>query len=390
MNFMSREVVIVEAVRSPIGRRNGLLSQTHAVALAAHAIQAVLSRSGIDPLLVDQVVFGCVTQVGEQSINVGRQAWLHAKLPIEVPATTLDFQCGSSQQAVHIAAGLIASGQAEVIIAGGVEHMTRVPMGSNFLNGPGTPYTESILEDHDIRNQGISAEWMAQRWGITREEADHYGYQSHMRAHHATTCGWFDAEIAPLEVQDENGNSLALRHDEGIRPETTLEKMATLKTPFMEDGIVTAGNASQISDGSAALLVMSLDRAQALGLKPRARLVAQTVVGVDPALMLSGPIPATRKVLDRAGLTLDDIDLIEINEAFATVVLAWQREYDPDMNRVNVNGGAIALGHPLGASGSRLMVTLLHALERTGGRYGLQTMCCGGGMGTGTIIERLD
>jgi len=387
---MSRDVVIVEAARSPVGRRNGALRETHAVDLAAHSIQAVLARSGIDPLLVEQVMFGCVSQVGEQSVNVGRNAWLHAKLPIDVPATTMDFQCGSSQQAVQMASAWIAGGMADVIIAGGVESMTRIPMGSNFMHGPGMPYTDTIMEDHNIINQGISAEWMAERWNISREEADQLGYQSHMRAHHATECDWFAAEIAPIQGCDENGNPFTLTRDEGIRPGTTLEKMASLKPAFKDDGIVTAGNSSQISDGSAALLVMSADKAKELGLRPRARIVAQTVVGVDPALMLSGPIPATQRVLERAGLALDQIDLVEINEAFASVVLAWQKEYDADMDKVNVNGGAMALGHPLGASGARLMVTLLHALERTSGRYGLQTMCCGGGMGTGTIIERLD
>ena len=386
---MNRDVVIVEAVRSPIGRRNGILSRVHAVALAAHAIEAVLDRSGLDPALVDQVIFGCVTQIGEQSTNIGRQAWLHAKLPIEVPATTLDFQCGSSQQAVHMAAGLIASGAAEVILAGGVESMSRVPMFSNAEHH-GTPYTPSIMDDHNIINQGMSAEWIAQKWNITRDEADRLGCQSHQRALQATERGWFAAEIAPIEATDENGQPVTVTRDEGIRPETSLEKMATLKTPFMDDGIVTAGNASQISDGSAALLVMSADKAAELGLTARARIVAQTLVGVDPALMLTGPIPATRKVLDRAKLSLDDIDVIEINEAFASVVLAWEREYAPDMDKVNMHGGAIALGHPLGASGSRLMVTLLGALERTGGRFGLQTMCCGGGMGTGTILERIE
>jgi acetyl-CoA acyltransferase len=386
---MNRDVVIVEAARSPIGRRNGVLSRVHAVELAAHAIDAVLQRTGIDPNLVDQIIFGCVSQVGEQSVNIGRQAWLHNHLPVEVPATTLDFQCGSSQQAVHLAAGLIASGAADVILAGGVESMSRVPMFSN-MEHHGSPYTPQILDDHNIINQGMSAEWIAQKWNISRAEADELGCMSHSKAYQATERGWFSAEIAPIEATDENGQPVTVRQDEGIRAGTSVEKMATLKTPFMDDGIVTAGNASQISDGSAALLVMSADKAAELGLKARARIVAQAVVGVDPALMLTGPIPATRKVLNSAGLSLDDMDLVEINEAFASVVLAWQREYHPDMEKVNVNGGAIALGHPLGASGSRLMVTLLHALERTGGRYGLQTMCGGGGMGTGTILERLD
>lgn len=384
---MARDVVIVEAIRSPMGKRNGLLSRTHAVALGAHAVKAVIERSQIDPMQIDQILFGCVTQAGEQSTNVARNVWLHAGLPIEVPATTLDFQCGSSQQAVHLAAGLIASGQADMLIAGGVESMSRVPMGTNIVNG--MPYTPEILDSHNIINQGISAEWMAEKWHISRESADEYSYHSHQRAHQATECGWFNREIVSMQVQTEQGETVWLNRDEGIRASTTLEKMASLKPAFKDDGIVTAGNASQISDGSAAILLMSAEKAAELGLTPRARIVAHTVVGTDPALMLSGPIPATKKVLHRANLTLDKMDLIEINEAFASVVLAWQKEYDPDMNKVNIHGGAIALGHPLGASGARLMVTLLHALERTGGRYGLQTMCCGGGMGTGTILERL-
>jgi acetyl-CoA acetyltransferase family protein len=268
--------------------------------------------------------------------------------------------------------------------------MSRVPMGSNFTNGPGSPYPPGFLEVYPITHQGDSAEMMAQRWNVSREEADRFGLESHLRAARATREGWFEREIVPVETVDENGHPVAICHDEGIRPNATLEKMAQLKPVFKEDGIVTAGNASQISDGAAALLVMGADAAAKLGLKPRARIIAQTVVGVDPILMLSGPIPATRKVLEQSGLALDEIDLIEINEAFATVVLAWQKEYQPDMSRVNVHGGAIALGHPLGASGARLMVTLLHALETHDKRYGLQTMCCGGGLGTATIIERLN
>jgi acetyl-CoA acetyltransferase family protein len=387
---MTHDVVIVDAVRSPVGRKNGSLSKTHAVELAAHSLKALLARTGLDPMQVDQLIYGCVTQVGEQSINVGRQAWLHAKLPIEVPSTTVDFQCGSSQQSVHLAAGMIASGQAEAIIVGGVESMTRIPMGTNFVNGPGFPYTDSIMEDWNIINQGMSAEWMAERWGVSREEADRLGYDSHQRAHHATESGWFKAEIAPIEVVNDAGDKVTLDRDEGIRPGTSLEKMASLKTAFKDDGIVTAGNSSQISDGSAAILLMSAERAAQLNMKPLARIAAHAVVGVDPALMLSGPIPATAKVLARAGLQLDDIDLVEINEAFASVVLAWAKEYGPDMAKVNASGGAMALGHPLGCSGARLMTTLVHGLARTGGRYGLQTMCCGGGMGTGTILERLN
>ncbi len=388
--MLHREVVIVDAVRSPVGRRKGALREIHPVALGAHSICAVLERTGLDPALVDQVVFGCVTQTGEQAINIGRQAWLHAQLPVEVPATTLDFQCGSSQQAVHMGAGLIAGGAAEIVLTGGVESMTRVPMLATFSQGPGTPYTPDILDAWDIINQGVSAERIAAQWEISQREADELALTSHQRAHQATQAGWLAPEIAPIEGVDEAGGAIRLETDEGIRPDTSLEKMATLKKPFQEDGIITAANASQISDGSAVILLMSADKARELGLTPRARLVAQAVVGVDPALMLTGPIPATEKVLRLAGLSLEEIDAIEINEAFASVVLAWQREYDPDMAKVNVHGGAIALGHPLGASGARLMNTLLGVLDRTGGRYGLQTMCCGGGLGTGTIIERLD
>jgi len=385
---MSHDIVIVEAVRTPVGRRNGLLSKTHAVDLASKSMCGILERTGLDPLLIDQVVWGCVSQVGEQSTNIGRQAWIHAKLPIEVPATTIDFQCGSSQQAVQIAATMVMSGQYDVVMAGGVENMSRVPMFSSLGKDVGLPMTDSIMEDWDIINQGVSAERIAKKWNITREEADQLGYDSHMRAAKAIQEGWFENEIMPLDVVNDVGDTVTLKHDEGVRPNVQLEKMAQLKPAFMDDGIVTAGNSSQISDGSAALLVMTADKAKELGLTPRARIVTQTVVGVDPALMLTGPIPATQKLLDKANLSLDDIDVFEVNEAFASVVLAWQKEYNPDMDKVNIHGGAMAIGHPLGASGARLMVTMLNALERTGGRYGLQTMCCGGGMGTGTIIER--
>lgn len=386
---MTREVVIIEGVRTPVGKRNGGLSRVHALDLASVPLKALIARTGVDPASIDYVLWGCVSQVGEQSINVGRQAWLHAGLPLEVPASTIDTQCGSSQQALNIAFGMIASGQVDSMIVGGVESMSRIPMGSNFMQGPGTPYPPHFLEQYPVTNQGDSAEMMASRWNVSREEADSFSLGSHRRAHHATQNGWFEREIIPVETVDEAGNPVTISRDEGIRPTTTPEKMASLTPAFQADGIVTAGNASQISDGAAALLVMAADKAKALGLKPRARIVAQTLVGVDPVLMLSGPIPATAKVLSIAGLKLDDIDLIEINEAFASVVLAWQHEYQPDMSRVNVHGGAVALGHPLGASGARLMVTLLHALETHGKRYGLQTMCCGGGLGTGTIIEWL-
>jgi acetyl-CoA acyltransferase len=333
---------------------------------------------------------GCVTQAGEQALNIARWSLLQAGFPVDVPATTLDFQCGSSQQAVHLAAGLIQSGAADIVVAGGVEAMTRVPMLSNIANGPGDPFTPQIVEMYQPVPQGISAEEMAQKWHLSREDLDEFSLRSHRLAAAATDAGWFKREIVPLTVTLDDGTEFVLDRDEGIRYDTSLEKLAGLKPSFLEDGKVTAGNSSQISDGAAALLLMGQDIAGRLGLKPRARIVAQAVVGVDPHLMLTGPIHATPKVLQRAGLKLTDMDLMECNEAFASVVLAWEKELHPDMSKVNVQGGAIALGHPLGATGAKLMVTLLHALERTGGRYGLQTMCCGGGMGTGTIIERLD
>ena len=387
---MNRKVVIVEALRTPVGRRNGRLKGIHAVELAAITLREVVKRARIEASQVEQVLWGCVSQVGEQSFNVARWSLLQAGYPMEVPGTSVDFQCGSSQQAVHLAQGLIASGQCDIIVAGGVEAMSRVPMFSTLQNGPGEPWTDQIKEQYLPVPQGISAEEIAQRWGLGRADLDRYSLESHRKAAAATQAGWFKREIVPIAVTLDDGTREVMDKDEGIRYDTSLEKLAALKPSFLpEDGVVTAGNSSQISDGSAAILLMGADTAERLGLKPRARLVAQVVVGVDPHIMLTGPIPATRRVLQRAGLTLDDIDLIEINEAFASVVLAWQKEIGPDMSRVNVGGGAIALGHPLGSTGAKLMVTLLHGLERTGGRYGLQTMCCGGGMGTGTIIERL-
>jgi acetyl-CoA acetyltransferase family protein len=387
---MSREVVIVEAVRTPVGKRGGVLSRVHALELASIPMKGLIESTKIDPLVVDQVLWGCVTQVGEQSINVGRQAWLHAGLPMEVSATTMDNQCGSSQETVNLAFGMIASGLAEVIIAGGVESMSRIPMFSNFKNGPGSPYSPEFLEMYPVTHQGDSAEMMGKKWNITREEADAFSYSSHQKAAQAEDNGWFDNEVRAVQTSDENGKWMVVKYDEGIRRDASLEKMATLRPVFQETGIVTAANSSQISDGAAALLLMSADKAKELGLKARARLIAQCNVGVDPVLMLSGPIPATHKLLKQANLKLEDIDAFEVNEAFATVVLAWQKEFNVDINKVNQHGGAIALGHPLGASGAKLMVTLLNVLEHHGGRYGLQTMCCGGGLGTGTIIERLN
>jgi acetyl-CoA acyltransferase len=385
-----RDVVIVEAVRTPVGRRNGRLKGIHAVELAAKSLREVVRRPGLDPARVDQVLWGCVSQVGEQAFNVARWSLLQAGYPIEVPGTTVDFQCGSSQQAVHLAHGLIAAGQADVIVAGGVEAMSRVPMFSTIQNGPGEPWTDEIKEQYLPVPQGISAEEIAERWHISRQELDAYSLESHQKAAAATRSGFFKPEIVPVTVAlDDGTTAVVVDADEGIRYDTSLEKLAGLKPSFLETGVVTAGNSSQISDGSAAILLMGADTAKSLGLRARARIVAQVVLGVDPHIMLTGPIPATWAVLAKAGLRLDQIDRIEINEAFASVVLAWQKELKPDMSRVNMWGGAIALGHPLGATGARLMTSLLSGLEQSGGRYGLQTMCCGGGMGTGTIIERL-
>ncbi|MGH7721375.1 MAG: thiolase family protein [Candidatus Dormibacteria bacterium] len=384
------EVVIVEAVRTPLGRgslKNGDLRDVHALKLAAHVLREVVGRAGVDPALVDDVVMGCVSQTGEQSINIARQAVLLAGFPVEVPATTVDRQCGSSQQAVHFAANLIQAGTCEVTIAAGVESMSRVPMGSTVLQGPGTPYPPELLEHYDLVSQGLAAEMIAERWGITREQADAFASESHSRAAAAQSAGRFDREIAPIVV-GENGDARVVSQDQGIRPGTTVETLAALQPAFRADGILHAGNSSQITDGASALLLMSAERARQLGLAARATVRAQAVVGVDPVTMLTGPIPATARVLERSGLRMDDIDLFEVNEAFAPVVLAWEHEHHPDMARVNVNGGAIALGHPLGASGARLMTTLLHEMERRDARTGLETMCCGGGLGTATIITR--
>jgi len=383
-----REAVIVEAVRTPIGKRNGLLRDYHPVELGAIVLRELLARTGLQAYQVDQVILGCVSQIGEQGANVARNIVLQAGFPVEVPATSVDFQCGSSEQAVHLAASLIQGEVADIIIAGGVESMSRVPMGSSFLNGPGTPFTPQTMERHNIIPQGLSAEVIAERWHISRRELDEIGFRSHTLAAKATEAGWFKREIIPLQSTLEDGRQVTVDRDEGIRYHPSLGKMATLQPAFKEGGVITAGNSSQISDGAAAMVVMGRDTAHSLGLRPRVRIAAQYAVGVDPHSMLTGPIPATRGVLKRAGLTLGQIDLIEINEAFASVVAAWQRELHPDMSRVNVQGGAIALGHPLGATGAKLMVTLIHALERTGGRYGLQTMCCGGGLGIATILER--
>ena len=384
------DVVIVEAVRTPLGRgnqKNGDLRDVHPVRLGAHVLREVVSRAKLDPALVDDVVFGCVMQTGEQSVNIARQAVLLAGFPIEVPATTIDRQCGSSQQAVHFAANLIQSGVCDITIAGGVESMSRVPMGSTVLQGPGTPFPPELMEMYNLVNQGLSAEMIAEQWGISRQEADELATESHRRAARAQSEGRFDREIAPYVV-GENGESQVVSQDQGIRANTTPDVLAQLQPSFKPEGILHAGNSSQITDGAAAILLMSREKAEELGFTPRAKVRAQAVVGVDPITMLTGPIPATTKVLAKAGLTLSDIDLVEINEAFATVPIAWARAHNPDMDRVNVNGGAIALGHPLGATGARLMTTLLHELERSNKQLGLETMCCGGGIGTATIIDR--
>jgi len=379
--------VIVDAVRTPLGRRNGKLKDWHPVDLAAYALRTLVERNDLDPALVDDVIMGCVSQVGEQAINIGRDAPLAAGFPESVPGTTVDRQCGSSQQAAHFAAQGVMAGAYDIVVAAGVESMTRVPMGSSLL--PGTnPFGRVLPSRYDLVPQGISAELIAEKWGIPREENDAFSVESHRKAARATDEGRFEREIVPVRVETEDGAE-TLTRDEGVRPDSTLETLAKLKPAFKADGVITAGNSSQISDGAAAVLVMSEARAAALGLTPRARFHAFALAGVDPVLMLTGPIPATSKVLDRAGLTLDEIDLVEINEAFAPVVLAWAREHHPDMARVNVNGGAIALGHPLGCSGARLLATLVHELERTGGRWGLQTMCEGGGLANATVVERL-
>jgi len=383
-----REVVIVEAVRTPIGRghpEKGYYRDVHPNELLGTVLVEVLARAGVDPGEVEDVVTGCVQQYGEQSTNIGRNAWLQAGLPIETPATTVDRQCGSAQQAVNFGAALIAAGVHDVVIGCGVEHMGRIPLslGVRLYEELGSPFPPALLERFDIVHQGLSAELIAERWGVTREQSDEIALRSQRRAAQATDEGRFEREIVPSPV---NGDVFTI--DQGIR-ETTAEGLAALQPAFKADGTITAGNASQVSDGAAAVLLMSRGKAAELGVRPRARIVDQTSVGVDPVLMLTGPIPATRKILDRNGMKLDDVDLVEINEAFASVVAAWERELDPDRDRVNVNGGAIALGHPLGSTGARLLTTLLHELERTGGDRGLVTMCCGGGLGTATLIERL-
>jgi len=388
-NGNGREVVIVEAVRTPIGRghpEKGYYRDTHPNELLGKCYTEVIGRAGIPADEVEDVITGCVQQYGEQMFNVGRNAWLQAGLPVETPATTVDRQCGSAQQAVNFGAALVASGAHDAVIGSGVEHMGHIPMGVGFkwVDEVGSPWPEELMARYNLVPQGISAEMIADKWEIPRSELDEIGVRSQQLAHQATEEGRFERETIPFQV---NGDTYVT--DQGIRPETTIEKLAELKPAFKEDGRVTAGNSSQISDGAAAVLLMTREKADALGLKPRARIIDQTTVGVDPVIMLTGPIPATRKLLERNGMQMGDIDLVEINEAFASVVAAWRRELDPDWDRVNVNGGAIALGHPLGSTGARLITTLLHELERSDREIGLVTMCCGGGLGTGTLIQRL-
>jgi len=387
-----REAVIVDAVRTPGGKRNGKLQDWHAVDLAAHVLKALEERTGIDPSVVDDVIMGCVMQVGEQSLNIGRNAVLAAGWPESVPATTVDRQCGSSQQALHFAAQGVIAGAYDVAVAAGVEVMTRTPMGASVVKGMGFPFSETMqnrYEETGLPPQGIGAEMIADEYGFSREDLDAFGAESQRRAAVATAEGRFDNEIVPVPVEVD-GNIEMMTKDEGIRHDTTAESLSKLNPAFREDGKVTAGNSSQITDGASAVLVMSAEKAAELGLRPRAKFHTFALAGADPVTMLKGPIPATEKVMARSGLTLDDIDLFEVNEAFASVVLAWQKEHGTDLDRTNVNGGAIALGHPLGCSGTKLMATLLNELERTEGRYGLQTMCEGGGMANATIIERLD
>jgi acetyl-CoA acyltransferase len=384
-----REVVIVEAVRTPIGRghrEKGYYKDIHPNALLGKTYTEVISRAGIDPAQVEDVIAGCVSQFGEQGLNVARNAWLQEGLPIETPGTTVDRQCGSAQQAVNFAAGLIAAGVHDAMIGSGVEHMGHLPFAAVAQTQQefGVAFPPELMAKHNIVGQGLGAEMIADEWEIPRSELDELAVRSHRLAHQATEEGRFEREIVPMTVDGETYVT-----DQGIRPDTNLEALSQLKTVFKADGKITAGNASQISDGAAAVLLMSADKAKELGLTPRARIVDQTTVGCDPVKMLEGPIPATSKILERNSMKIDDIDLFEINEAFAPVVAAWRREHNPDMDRVNVNGGAMALGHPLGSTGARLITTLLHELERSDKEIGFVTMCCGGGLGTATLIQRV-
>jgi acetyl-CoA C-acetyltransferase len=392
----SNEVVIVDAVRTPIGKRNGGLSTLHPAQVLATVQRAIVDRTGIDPTDVGQVVGGCVSQVGEQTFNIARTAWLSAGLPLSVAATTVDAQCGSSQQATNLASALVGAGVVDVALACGVESMSRIPIGSagGRQLGLGSPIPPTYFEQYEMTSQFEGAERIADKWGVSREDTDAFGFASQQRAAQAWAEDRFSGQYVEVEAPDldEEGNPTGTTHtvsrDEGLR-ETTLEKLASLKPVARENGVHTAGNSSQISDGAAAVMMMTAEKAEALGMKPRARIVDTCLVGTDPVLMLTGPIDATQHLLRRTGLSIDDIDVFEINEAFASVVLAWAKEVGADLAKTNPNGGAIALGHPLGGTGAFLMTKALYELERTGGRYGLVSMCCGGGLGTGTIIERL-
>jgi acetyl-CoA acetyltransferase family protein len=384
-----REVVLLEAVRTPIGRAHpekGAFRDTHPNTLLASCLTALVDRTGIDPSEVEDVIAGCTAPFGEQSRNIARNAWLQAGYPVDVPAITIDRRCGSGQSAVSYAAALISSGTHELVIAAGVEHMHHIPIDSpiKIIDLYGTPWPQELLERFDFIPQGLSAERIAEQWDISRQEMDELAAESHRRAHAATGAGRFAREIVPIDTPHGTVST-----DQGIRPETSAQTLGELKTPFKKDGRITAATSSQLSDGAAAVLLASREAAERLGLRPRALVVDQVTVGVDPIIMLTGPIPATRKLLHRTGLRIGDFDRIEINEAFASVVLAWQRELEPDMDRVNVSGGAMALGHPVGSTGARLVTTIVHELERSDTELGLVTMCCGGGLGTGTILKRV-
>jgi acetyl-CoA C-acetyltransferase len=393
-DLSDHDVVIVEAVRAPLGRRNGALATVHPADLLGLVQRAAIERSGIDPREVGQVIGGCVSQVGEQTFNIARTAWLSAGLPLEVAGTTVDSQCGSSQQAANLATAMVGSGVIDVALACGIESMSRVPLGAPVRNDFGRPNPPSYRERYELTSQFEGAERIADEWGITRADCDQFGLLSQQRAQQAWSEGRFEREVVPVDAPDVDtdgkptGTTHRVERDEGLR-ETSLEALAKLKPVGRENGVHTAGSSSQITDGAAAVLLTTARKARELGLRPRARVVDQCLVGVDPVLMLTGPIDATRRMMERTGLGIDDFDTIEINEAFASVVLAWEREVKPDMARVNPNGGAIALGHPVGATGARLITTALHELERIAGRYALVTMCCGGGLGTGTVLERV-
>lgn len=383
---MNREVVIVEAVRTPVGKRKGYFRNVHPVHLASQVLQELMGRAGVEKSIVEDIVMGCVSPIGEQGYNIGRLASLDAGFPVEVPAVQLNRMCGSGQQAIHFASQEILAGDMDITVGAGVENMTKVPI---LSDGNESTIPDSVHKVYDIVHQGVSAELIAEKYGMSRGELDAYSYESHQRAVRATDEGRFQQEILPIEGEDREGNPVMVDRDEGPRKDTSIDALAQLKPVFKENGVITAGNASQMSDGAGAVLLMERTKAEELGLKPRARIINRVVVGSDPKMMLDGVIPATKKVLAKSGLSIDDMDLVEINEAFAPVVLAWQKEMETSLDNVNVNGGAIALGHPLGATGAKLMTTLLHELERRNGRYGLLTICIGHGMSTAAIIERL-